>query len=274
MPMVIVSASTFIHGEEVAARAAELLQYRLVVRDEVVEAAARAFGSTPAKLIQAIDEPASLLPMGARERRIRLAAIQAALADHLIQGDCVCHGLAAHLYVTGISHVLKVRLTAPLDARIAVAAEQENVTPAKARKLILSRDKRRRRWVSTLFELDEDDPARFDLVIARGETGCDDDAARIAETARQRKFAAMTYSLKQARDYALSSKVRATLVDVDPEVVVRADDGSVHVEACAVRKNSGKAATLREKALAVHGVERVEVEMIDDVLAKAAMSMR
>jgi cytidylate kinase len=274
MSVVIISATPFSGGEEVAVRAAALLQYRSIGRDEVIEAAARTYDIPPDKLVQALDEPAGWRQMPVKERRIRLSAIQAAVSDFLLEGNCVCHGLAAHLYVTGISHVLKVRLSAPLEARTAAAARQQQLSEAKARKLVLSLDKRRQRWVTALFKVNEDDTATFDLAIDTGETGCEDAAALIADTARQRRFKPMTYSVKQYRDYALASKVRAVLVEIDPEVVVRADDGAIHIEAKAVAKKGDKIAVIKERALAVPHVEKVEVDVIDDIFARAAVSMR
>ena len=274
MPVVIISAATFSHGDEVAARAAELLRYRLVGRDEIVESAARAYGSTPDRLIEALDEPASWLSMPAKERRARLVAFQAALSDVLLEGDCVCHGLAAHLYVSGISHVFKSRVTAPIEARIAAAAERENLTPAKARKLVLGHDKRRRRWVTSLYDVDENDAANFDLVIDHEATGTEGAAVLIADTARSRRFEPMTFSLAQMRDFALASKVRALLFETDPEVVVRADDGAIHIRTKALRKKGGKAAAFEERARSVPQVRTVEIEIIDDVFARAADSMR
>jgi cytidylate kinase len=274
MSVVIISAATFCHGDEVAARAADLLEYRCVGRDEVIEAAARTYGATPSKLIQAIDERASWRPMPDKERRIHLAALQATLAEHLLQGDCVCHGLAAHLYVAGISHVLKVRLNAPVEVRIATASRQKHLGEAKARKLVLGHDKRRRRWVTHLFSVDEDDPEQFDLVVDHATTGSEDTAALVADMARRRRFEPMTYSRKQGRDYALASLVRAAIVTIDPKVVVHADDGVIHIETMALAKNSRKIAVLKERALAVPHVEQVDVDVIEDVFAGAAVSMR
>jgi cytidylate kinase len=274
MSVVIISATPFSGGEEVAARAAALLQYRSVGRDEVIEAAARTYDVPPDKLVQALDEPPGWRRTPVKERRIRLAAIQAAVSDSLLEGNCVCHGLAAHLYVTGISHVLKVRLNTLLEARIEAAARQRQLSEAKARKLVLGLDKRRQRWVTSLFKVDENDTATFDLAIDTGEVSCEEAAALIADTARQRRFKPMTYSVKQYRDYALASRVRAVLVEIDPEVVVHADDGVIHIEAKAVAKKGDKVALIKQRALAVPHVEKVEVDVIDDIFARAAVSMR
>lgn len=275
MSVVIISADAFSRSQEIAAAAAALLGYRFLPRDEVIAEAARVHHASADDLLEAIDGRAGWRRLPTRERRVRLALLQATLADHLVEGDCVCAGLAAHLYVTGISHVVKVRLVAALERRIAEAAARQDVGEAAARKLVHRLDKRRRRWVATLFGVDEDHPAHFDLVVDLARTDTDGAAAVIADTASQRRFRPMSYSRGQLRDFTLASKVRATLVEIDPEVVVRATDGVVHIEAKASGKDAGRAAAaLRKRALAVPQVQDVEVLLINDVFAKAALSMR
>jgi hypothetical protein len=128
--------------------------------------------------------------------------------------------------------------------------------------------------VSDLYGLGEDDPASFDLMINRATTTIEEAATSVAQTALESRFTPMSYSLKQARDQALASKVRAALVKIDPDVKVHADDGSIHIEATDLGRRSRKVATFEERALAVPKVENVEITMIEDVFAKAAVSMR
>lgn len=273
MAVVIISAARYSGGGAIADRAAERLGYRLVGR-EILREAADSYGSSESLLAQAVDGRLAWRPLPSRDRRACLAFIQAALSDHLLEGDCVCHRLAAHLYVTGISHVVKVRVGAPVELRVAEAVRRLGVGEPKARRMIHRLDTRRQRWVSDLYGLDEDEPTSFDLMIDRTDMTIEEAATAIAETALESRFTPMSYSVKQARDQALASKVRAALVPVDPDVKVHADGGAVHIEASDLGRRSRKAAAFEERALAVPSVENVEITMIEDVFAKAAVSMR
>jgi cytidylate kinase len=273
MAVVIISATRFSGGGAIAEQTAGLLGCRLVGR-EVLGVAASRYGVAEDLLAQAVDGRASWRAMPAKDRRICLAFIHAALSDLLLAGDCVCHRLASHLYVTGISHVVKVRIAAPLEMRIGAAARVRDISDSKAKSLVSRLDARRRRWVSDLYGVDEDDPANFDLMIDRATTTIEQAASEIAQTAVDSRFTPMSYSLKQVRDQALASKVRAALVKVDPEVKVRADDGAIHIEATDRGRGSRKAATFEERARAVPNVENVEITMVEDVFTKAAVSMR
>ena len=273
MPVIIISSAAFSREAEITARTAGLLGYR-IAGPEVLAAAAQRHGVPEERLRQAINESATWRSMSAKDRRVCLAVVGATLSDCLLDGECVCHGLAAHLYVTGISHVVKVRVACPLDSRAARAALQENLSDSRARKLVRRLDTTRRRWVEELFGVDENDPANFDIVIEVERTGIEEAATLIVDVARRRRYQPMSYSLKQMRDHALASKVRAALVDVDPGVVVRANDGNVRIETKVLGTEGEKTASLRSRALAVPGSLTVEVAAIDDYFARAAMSMR
>jgi cytidylate kinase len=274
MSVVIISSPPYLGGDEIAGHVASGLAYRLV-GSEVLATAARERGISPEKLANAVHEPLAWRAMSSRDRVICLAAIEATLWDILMDGKCVCHGLAAHLYVERVSHILRVRVDGPLEHRVATAMEQEGLSEGKARKLVLGLDKQRRRWVKALYKLDESDPELFDLMIDLGSEEPGAAAARIVDLAKQRRYRPMSYSRKLARDCALAAKVRAVVVSVEPGAQVQADEGRVHIDVTTVRGGGSKsAATLAERARSVEGVTEVEVSAVDDVIAQAALSMR
>ena len=203
MSVVIISALPYTGGDRIAAQAAEQLGYRLV-GGEVFETAARERGISSEKLARAVHEPVAWRSMSRRDRTVCLAAIEATLWDILVEGKCVCHGLAAHLYVERIPHVLRVRVFGPLERRIENAVEQEGLSEAKARKLVLGLDKQRRRWVKALYDVDESDPELFDLVVDLETEEPGTAALTIVDLARQRRYRPMSYSRKLARNCALT----------------------------------------------------------------------
>jgi len=273
MSVVIISAVPYLGGDEIARQVAEGLAYRLV-GGEVLETAAGERGMSPETLARVVHEPLAWRTMKSSDRVICLAAIEATLWDVLVEGKCVCHGLAAHLYIERVSHILRVRVDGPLEQRIAAAMKREGLSEAKARKLVLGLDKQRRRWVKTLYKVDESDPELFDTVIDLQTEEPRAAASRIVDLAKQRRYRPMSYSRKLARDCALTAKVRAEVVAIEPGAQVRAKEGRVHIDVTTVSGGSSKAALLEERARTVAGVTEVEVSAVDDVIARAALSMR
>jgi cytidylate kinase len=273
MSVVIISALPYTGGDQIAARAAEQLGYRLV-GGEVFETAAQEHGISSEQLVRAVHEPVAWRSMSRRDRIVSLAAIEATLWDFIVEGKCVCHGLAAHLYVERVSHILRVRVSGPLEHRIENAMEHEELSEGKARKLVLGLDKQRRRWVKTLYNVDESDAELFDLVVDLGSEEPDAAVTEIAKFAQQRRYRPMSYSRKLAKNCALTAKVRAALIPVEPDAQVRVNEGRVHIEVTSVGGGDGNSGTLEERARAVAGVTDVEVSIVDDVIAQAALSMR
>ena len=273
MSVVIISAPPFTGGEEIAARVADQLGYRLV-GDELFETAAKEQGIQSGQLARAVHEPVGWRSMSRRDRTVSLAAIEATLWDMIVEGNCVCHGLAAHLYVERISHILRVRVSGPLERRIENAMEREGLSENRARKLVLGLDKQRRRWVKTLYSVDESDPELFDLVVDLGTSEPGAAVATIAEYVRLRRYRPMSYSRKLARNCTLAAKVRAAVIPVDPDARVRVREGRVHIEVTKVAGSDDLSAALEERARAIAGVTDVRVSVVDDVIAQAALSMR
>jgi cytidylate kinase len=273
MSVLIISAPPYSNGDEIAALAAERLGYRLV-GPEVLEAAASQSGIPSDELDRAIHEPASWRTMSASDRTVRLAAIEAALWDELLDGRCVCHGLSAHLFIERISHILRVRLGQPVEQRIATACEREGLSEGKARKLVLGLDKQRRRWVKAFYRVDESDEDLFDLIVDSGRDDSSEAVEKIVDLARQRRFRPMSYSRKLAEDCALAAKVRAVVVTIEPRAQVSVNEGQVRIEVTTAGGAEDLSPTLVEQVREVAGVTDVEVSVVNDIIAQAAMSMR
>jgi len=121
--IITISRGSFSGGRVVAECVAEKLGYRLVSR-EVLSAAAARYGIAEEKLTRALERAPGLWERLGHERRLYLTYIQAALCEALQADDVVYHGHAGHLLLRGISHVLRVRLIAPLAYRIGAAMDQ------------------------------------------------------------------------------------------------------------------------------------------------------
>jgi len=109
------------------------------------------------------------------------------------------------------------------------------------------------KWV---YGKDDADPSLYDLVINISHIGVEKAVELVTSTVRQKKFQAMTYSTRLMKNIELSCRVAATLIDIDPDIRVRSEDGNVHVHTKVV------------------GVESVEVHMSEDLFDRIAGDMR
>jgi hypothetical protein len=204
-----------------------------------------------------------------------LACIEAGVLDRLKADNIVCWGMAAHLYVQGVSHALKVRLLADDDQQAQRIAEEHDIPAKKAKKWLESENRKREQWSMAAFDQNELEPSMYDLVINLGQIDPDEAVRTISGAAAYRKFQPMTYSVNSLAENALAAKVKAKLLETMTDVQVEARDGKVIVTSKALkREKQKKAATIKELAGTVEGVEFVEVHLINYVIREAAESFR
>jgi hypothetical protein len=141
----------------------------------------------------------------------------------------VCAGVAAHLYVKGISHALTLRVQTDLDQRAIVLAAQKKISQRKATN-ILERDKvRQNRWAMEFFGVNEDSLASYDLVVRLRQITIGKVIEIIKDTTKHSGLQAMTYSQKCLQNLMLESKARTVLLSKYPEIRVKADNDRVIV---------------------------------------------
>lgn len=273
MPIIIIASDRYQPGLDIARQTAQNLDYPCFGR-EVLESAAKQRNIQADQLLQVLHDY-SMLGLSRRLRQRYLAYIQEAVLTALPQDRAVGCGLGAHLYVRGVSHVVKIRLISEADDLAKEVAKELDVPVAKAVKLIARSSKRRRRLALEQLHVDEEDPAIFDMVINLSQIDPAEAVKAICETAAYRKFQPMTYSLQCLRDLVLSAQVRALLIEQYPDARVRSDHGTVVVEIAALKREKQKKTEAIKQALAgFPGIEYVEVHIIRDIFKQAVESFR
>jgi cytidylate kinase len=274
MPVVTLSSDSHPSGREIAVRAAAALGYDCVDR-EILKAVADRHDVPENDLHKALDELPSPFGLTSRNQARYLAYIEEATLAVLLKDNVVCSGLAAHLYVRGISHALKIRILADTQKLAGEISSGRTPSPEKLSTLLKRRERLRRRWSLAAYRVDETDPSVYDMVIHLARIDPDEAVRTIVETTGYRKFQPMTYSLKCLKDKALASRVRAALMDRFPDVRVQADGSSVVVQTKALEREKHKRTEVIKKlAGEFPEVTAVEVQILPDIFRKAAESYR
>jgi len=132
MPIITIFRGTLSGGTELARCLGAKLGYRIVSREDLVEEASRTYGIEEAKLLRGLGRGPRFLDRFRIDRKIYLTAAQATLC-RLAMGDrLVYHGHAGHFLLSGVRHVIRVRIVAPLAHRIQVARREYGLTEKEA----------------------------------------------------------------------------------------------------------------------------------------------
>jgi cytidylate kinase len=269
MPIILCSCDCYRTGRSIGEAVAEAAGYDYVDREILGEIAERT-SIEKCNLESALEPAPGIWGFPSKNQIKYLYHIQEAALGRLLADKAVSHGLAAHLYVLGVSHALKVRILADPGQRINRLTSETGAPPAKAEKMIKQQDARRKKWSLKFFNLDETDPSNYDTVLNMSQIEPDEAVRSIVDMISYRRFQPMTYSIKCLKDRALGSRVRIALLDQFPDVQVKANGGTIIVESRAIRRNKQKKVeTIKDLAKGVEGVDYVEVHMANKTSNKS-----
>jgi len=261
MPIITISRGSYSKGEMVGRKVAKKLGFECIGREALLEAS-KEFNVPEIKLVRAIHDAPSILDrhIGGRERYI--AYIQAALLRYFKKDNVVYHGLAGHFFVKGISHALKARITADLEDRVKWEMEREGLSKEEALLLLKMDDKERRRWSKCLYGIDNADPSLYDLVIHIGKITVEEAADIIIQTVRLNGFKTTAASQRAIDDLALAAEVKASLVSLNLDIEVSAQDGMVCVRTMTSEaENPAFIQRIKRTAERISGVKEVHLRV-------------
>jgi cytidylate kinase len=229
MGIITLTRGSYSSGKEIAEKVAQNLGYDCISREVILEAS-KEFNIPEIKLIQVFEDAPSILERFTRGKQRYIAYTQSALLDYLTRGNLVYHGFAGHFFVEGISHVLKVLITANLDYRAAIVMERDGISRAEALPFIKRIDEQRRKWGQRMYGIHPWDPRLYDLVLHIDKITIDDAVNTICQIASLRQFQPTSESRKALENLALTVKVKNFLMDVKPKVDVKVENRFVFLK--------------------------------------------
>lgn len=262
MAIITISRGSFSKGKEVAEKVAGLLGYECISREILLEASEQ-FNIPEIKLERALHDAPSILQHFTYGKERYLAYITAAFLERVHQGNVVYHGLAGQFLLRGVSHVLKVRILADVEDRLALEMEREQLSREKALARLQKDDQERRQWSLHLFGEDTWNPSVYDLVLHVHKLNVDNIVDIICNTARLKQFQATPQSQRTLDNMLLAARVRAKLVRSYPMAQTSASDGIVTVDArFNLTEEPELARKIKEMAQQVPGVKEVRMHAL------------
>ena len=275
MSIIIISSDSQEIEQKTAGLISESLGYGKIEREGVLPRVAEKYNISVDELFKVLDKRPSVFKSSTRQWNLLLSYIQEVVVEELRNDNLVCHGLAAHLYVLGVSHVLRVRILSKEDEKLHEVMAHTGAARQAAQKLLDKEKKHRARWSSDLYDIDETDSSRYDLSINLNNIDLEDAIKMIEETISYRRFKAMTYSIRCMEDLAIVSRARAILLKRFPDVKIQASGGRLIISLLSLkREKAKKTKVIKEMTNDIQGVDYVEVHVFTDYFGQAAQSFR
>jgi cytidylate kinase len=233
MPIVTISRGTYSGGQALAECLGQRLGYQVISREEVIDAAVTSYGVPVEKMVAAMDKPPAFWERLINERSDYLNYMRAALFERCRENNLVFHGFVGHLMLSGIPHVLRVRVFADLEARIRTAMRRHDLSREQAIARIKKIDRDRYEWTKFIWGVNWADPGLYDVVLNMTSVGPDGICETVARMTEMPAFQSTPESVKAMEDRALASRVWVALAgDGDTagaDLRVEADGGVVTI---------------------------------------------
>ena len=262
MAIITISRGSFAGGSAIAKQLSERLGYPALSREDVLQETTRDYGVSEQELSKTLNEAPPFWQQMPGKRLAYVKCVTAVMLAHVEEGNLIYHGITGHLLLSGIPHVLRVRVIADMQYRIKAAMENANLKEDEAIAYIQRVDKDRRQWARQLYGVEWDDPSLYDLILNIGRVSSESACETIVRMAEQKEFESTSESQKHLEDFSLSCRVWAALAK-NPEtrsagIEVNADDGVVVIGGTV---NSVKALNLVPQiAESVEGVKTLRCE--------------
>jgi cytidylate kinase len=238
MALIIISRGSFSMGKAVAEKVAAKLKYGILSRDLLFKAGDR-FHVPQKTLEKAIHDAPGIFERYSHTKKIFIAYIRATLIDMVAGGNIVYYGLAGHLLLSRLPCVLKVRIIANLEDRVA-GRMAGGLSEQKARAMILADADQRRKWTKKIYNADPNDAALYDMVICIDKLSVDDAVDFICQSASRKAFEPTNDCIRQCRDLSLACNAKALLVESFPDVAVICEYGNLLVYATEKEAHTSK----------------------------------
>jgi cytidylate kinase len=228
MPIITISRGSYSRGKEVAETLAKKLGYGCLSR-EILLSASEQFNIPEMRLVRALHDAPSIFERFADGKHRYVAYIRAAILSMAQKDNTVYHGLAGHVFLKNIPHVLKVRIIADLGDRVQEEMKRMKISADEARYTLTKDDDERRRWGLYLFGRDTNDPNLYDLLIHTGKIRVEEAVEIILHAVQLPTFQSTPASQRILDDLELAARVEALLIEKFSSPEAFAENGKVHI---------------------------------------------
>lgn len=234
---------------------------RCVSREDLL-AAIDTYGGLATRIAEQIRSADHAYEQFSHIRRPYLILMRQALLEYVRNGGLAYFGYSGHLLVPKIAYLVRVRLIAPLEVRLARTCQSLGYTEGEAREYIRNLDAERARWARMMYGVDIRDPSGYDFCINLERLSLQGACDLLVKVREQADFRPTPESVAHVEDEYLATQVLAALV-IDAE--------TLSLEMAAVVSNgdvrlvgpylaSGPLGAVLAVAERVPGVRKVEYE--------------
>jgi cytidylate kinase len=233
MAVVLVSRGSMSGGQKVAECLSRDGGFLCISREDLVETVNH-YGSLAVQLTEQVSKASRNYEQFSKLRRPYRIFMKKALLQYARNGNLAYFGYSGHLLLDKISHLVRVRLTAPMALRVRLTMDRLECSEEEAREYIHNADDERTRWARFMYGADIRDPAQYDVCLSMERFTPAGACKLVQEMVLHHEFAATPESVRQLENSRVANEVLAALVrhpeTFSLDVVARFEATTVHLE--------------------------------------------
>lgn len=170
----------------------------------------------------------------AASRRLYLIFLKASLMDFIVKGNVVYCGHLGQFLLIDVPKLLRIKVEASMNIRVAAVVKETGFTEVKAREHIADMDSKRKSWAKFLYGVNFNDPLNYDMILNLDKMSLDSMTKIIACATDRPEYKLDQESMKIIKDIYLNSIVLAALAQSSRtrgmELAVECDSETGHTK--------------------------------------------
>lgn len=167
MAVIAISRQVAALGDEIAEDAAKLLGYKFFNR-KLIEQRIIELGFSADKLKKYDERKPGFFASLAKDRDEYLDYLQTAVLEAASEGNCILIGRGSFVILEGVPNLVSVRCIAPYEMRKERLKNEFKWDEKKAQQRILESDTNRQGFHKSFFNIENEEPSHYHLIINTG----------------------------------------------------------------------------------------------------------
>lgn len=271
MSIITISRGTKSGGLELANRLSQRLGYETLSMEMVIAESAKKYNIMKEILLDKLEKTPSLWQKFTDEYARYIIFIKCSLLKAIKQDKIIYHGYAGQVLLKDLTHVLKLRIEAPLEYRVKSIMEEFNYSHDQAVEYIKKVDTRRKRWIKMVYNDDWYSPGLYDLWVNLQHISMDNICELVSMAVKHNDFKSSEESVRNLENLSLKCEVQAAMASDDTiwksqQILVNAYDGVIVLKGTV--KNKELRDLIVETSLKVKGVTdcKSDINLLSDSL--------
>ena len=209
--VLMISRGTLTGGADVAACLKKIANMQCIMREDLLQAVNR-FGDLASRMTDRVEKATEDYELLSELRHPYEVLMKQALLNYVREGHLAYLGYSGHLLLGRVRHIVRIRLIAPEEMRIARGQQVLGESMEEARTYVRRVDQERNQWARWMYGEDLRDPALYDICLNLDRLPADSVCNLLYVIMQEPAFQPTAESIEQVENDYIATQVLAKLV--------------------------------------------------------------